>query len=984
MVRLSRMRRQQTRFLEFVVDPASEQLWRGGDAIKLRPKTYAVLLELLANPGTMLSKDHLLAAVWRDTAVTDWVLSSCIKELRQALGDDPQRPRIIETVHRRGFRFIAPLADAGGAVIPQPTSALPGSFSTAPLVGRDDALDELRQWWREALAGRRQLGFLIGEPGIGKTTLLESFLQSVDPRGAADPRQPPVLIARGHCVDQHGEGEPYLPLLEAVGGLCRGPYSQSMIRLLRHHAPAWLVQLPGLFQPEEVDALERRIAGGNRERMLRDLASFVEALPLPLVLVVEDLHWSDAATLDVLRMMARRRDPARVLAIGTYRPVDATLRNQPLRDTYLDLRTRGECRDLWLQPLTVDAVTQYLEARLPGLDEVRDVATTLYRRTDGNPLFLVNVADSLLSDGIIARDGDTWRLRGSIDDIAVAVPAGLRQMIAAQVERLDPFDLSILEAASLVGRSFSAALVAATITADVVAVEESLDRLARLGQILGRDGESAWPDGTRAGAYRFSHALDQGVVAERLSPSHRRRLHGRIGERLDRGFGQRSDEIAAILAFHFESSEEPQRAVPFLLTAAELALRHGGGYEAIAFLRRALTLVDEVPASLEKANAIIELSLRLARALPTVHGFSHPDIETSYLRAIHLSEQCNNPITRFQGIGGLTAHLIARGQLMHATDNVAPLVAMMTEMPNPAFELAGNFLLGQLRCHTGPLAEARQHFERGLAAPEIPLATMSIDLRVASNAYLAITLVHLGLPEQGRARLAEAARRSEQGRPFERGTVAQAQCYVALLLRDIDLLESAGALASALGREHGLPVIQAIGSVAAGRLAVLKGEAARGIDSIRTGIAQYIESGNALTLPLLTGVLADALAVTGDLDAARVEIARGRQCSAASGDERLLAELQRLEGEVCERAAETSAAGGHYKRAIEIATKQGARLFELRARTSFAALASGAGTSAKHRHSARAQLATFLKTLEEGSDTTDYRQANELLRQFSE
>src|SRR5262249_35565793 len=149
----------------------------------------------------------------------------------------------------------------------------------------------------------------------------------------------------------------------------------------------------------ECEAIERRLGVASRERMLREIAALVTALPAPLVLFLEDLHWSDHATLDVVSTLAQRRDLARLMLIGTYRPVEVTVRDHPLRKLHQNLRDHGRCRDVWVAPLTETGVRTYLESRWPALTGAAALASVLHERTDGNPLFLINIADYLAADG---------------------------------------------------------------------------------------------------------------------------------------------------------------------------------------------------------------------------------------------------------------------------------------------------------------------------------------------------------------------------------------------------------------------------------------------------------------------------------------------------------------------------------------------------------------------------------------------------------
>ena len=337
------------------LDLANERLWYGDQARVLRPKTFALLRYLVEHPGQLLTKATLLEALWPETTVSEVVLAVCIRELRQALGDDARTPRFIETVHRRGYRFI------GHLPIVHPSAPHTAAATPPPLlVGRAQELDALHRGLATALTGVRQILFVTGEAGLGKTTLVDAFLTAVAEQG-------PLWIGRGQCLDHYGAGEAYLPVLEALERLCRGPGGLEIVELLRQQAPTWLVQMPGLVRPAELEGLQRRVLGTTRERMLRELAEALDVLTAarPLVLVLEDLHWSDYATLDVLAVLARRREPARLLLLGTYRPPDALQRGHPLQTVQHELQLHGQCAELPLPLLTEAAVADYLAIRFP-------------------------------------------------------------------------------------------------------------------------------------------------------------------------------------------------------------------------------------------------------------------------------------------------------------------------------------------------------------------------------------------------------------------------------------------------------------------------------------------------------------------------------------------------------------------------------------------------------------------------------------------
>jgi DNA-binding winged helix-turn-helix (wHTH) protein len=378
-----------TRVLEFApfrLDLGAERLWRGAQAVRLTAKAFAVLRYLVSHAGHLVTRDELRDAVWTLPAVSEAAMTVCVGEIRRALGDAAQTPRFLETVRGRGYRFCAPVTVVGpspglsGRETPSPL-ALP---RPGPLMGREAELAQVHQWWVQAHQGTRQVGFVTGEAGIGKTTLVDAFVAQVA-------STEPVWLSWGQCLEQHGAGEPYLPLLEALGRLGRGPEGGQLVAVLRQQAPSWLVHLPALVSEDDYAVLQRRGGGVTRERMLRELAEAVETLTAmrPVVLVLEDLHWSDGATVDWLAYVARRREAARLLVLGTYRPTDAIVQGHPVHTVAQELQRHGQGRALGLGYFSEAVVAVYLAQRLATQPLPAALARALHQRTTGNPLFLV-------------------------------------------------------------------------------------------------------------------------------------------------------------------------------------------------------------------------------------------------------------------------------------------------------------------------------------------------------------------------------------------------------------------------------------------------------------------------------------------------------------------------------------------------------------------------------------------------------------------
>ncbi|MGH7960379.1 MAG: AAA family ATPase, partial [Candidatus Binatia bacterium] len=472
------------------------------------------------------------------------------QELRAVLGDDPAAPRFLETIGRQGYRFIAPLhpiqpvrslEQFGVRSLKKVGPCTPyAELRDSPLVGRETELAQLHEWLAKAQSGERQTVFVTGEPGIGKTTLVDTFLaqlgardwglgtsssslqapspkpQVPSPQVTPSPSHPFTLsfplIARGQCVEHYGAGEAYLPVFEALGRLCREPEGERCLQVLRHHAPLWLLQMPTLLSEAEFALVQRRVQGATQERMLRELAEAIEAYTAerPLLLVLEDLHWSDVSTLELIAYLARRREPARLLVIGTYRPVEGLGKEHPLRAMSQELHLHHDCMELPLEFLTEAAVGQYLLQRFgvgeTSVSSLQDVARIVHQRTEGNPLFMVNVVDFLLAQGVIVQNGAQEIVQGEVGQAAVGVPDNIRQMIERQIEHLSVAEQRVLAVASVAGGEFSAAAVAAGLGTDVWEVEEQCTGLVRRGRVLHPWGASEWPDGTVTTRYRFVHA----------------------------------------------------------------------------------------------------------------------------------------------------------------------------------------------------------------------------------------------------------------------------------------------------------------------------------------------------------------------------------------------------------------------------------------------------------------------------------------------
>ncbi len=585
-------------FPPFRLDIDNERLWLGDAELHLRPKAFAVLLYLIDQRGRLVSRVELVHAIWRDTKISDVVLRGCLREVRQALGDSVHTPQFIETVPRRGWRFIAPLSTT---LLPSMsdyqsrkdrTRHVPRLQLSTSLVGREAELEQLQQYLEEAQGNDRQVVFVTGEVGIGKTALLDALLTQAAATAG-------VWTARGQCVEQYGVGEPYLPVLEALGRLCQASETKEVIPCLRQHAPTWLLQLPGIMDSGEEERLQRLLRGATQDRMLREMAAFIEALTAERMLVLEDLHWSDASTLSLLAYLARRREAARLLIVGTYRPAEITRRNSSLRSIVQELAQSRHCRELPLAGLSERDVSEYVMRRFPEKALPATLGKTVYRYTEGNPLFVVNVVEYLIFQDSLTQRTGAGDMQEQLSQLQRSVPDTLRHVIEGQLDRLSAEEQRLLEVGSVAGVEFSATIVAAGLEENLITVEERCATLARHQLFLETVGLPVGRERRSATRYRFLHSLYHKLVYERLSTARRRHLHLSIGEHKERAYGGRAAEVATELATHFEEGRDYPRAVRYLTFAAKTAMQRHAPREASLHLHQAQELLATLPQSPE-------------------------------------------------------------------------------------------------------------------------------------------------------------------------------------------------------------------------------------------------------------------------------------------------------------------------------------------------------------------------------------------------
>ena len=494
----------------------------------------------------------------------------------------------------------------GTSLSPVSVKALVQSLPCPQVGGEADWLEESERWascgdylWKTS-KGERQIVFVTGEPGIGKTALIDEFERQT----ATDVL--PIRMARGQCIEGYGGKEAYYPILQALSTLCGSSGREHIVQILAAQAPTWFVQFPALVKRAQRESLQREIMGATRERMLREIGEAMEIITAesPLLLVLEDLQWVDPSTVDLISSLARGRGAAKLMIIGTYRPVDLALSDHPLKSVKQDLLVHQLCHEIGLAPLGEAAVAEYLAAGSAEADLPIGLAGLLHRHTEGNPLFMIAALELMTERNFISRGNGRWQIQVPLEEIDLGVPENLRQMIEAQIERLTEEQQKALEVASVTGASFASSVSAAAGNLDSETFQEICESVSRRHHMVRVVADQQFPDGIVSPRYEFVHALYREVFYQRLSPGRRMKLHGKIGEFLEVMFRDHLSEAAAELAHHFEKASDWPRAVKYLRLSAETAARRFAHRETAEALQRSLELLNKLPEAARAASEI--------------------------------------------------------------------------------------------------------------------------------------------------------------------------------------------------------------------------------------------------------------------------------------------------------------------------------------------------------------------------------------------
>jgi len=904
-------------FGPFLLHTGRGTLERDGQSLRIRPKTLAVLTHLARRPGELVHRDDLLAAVWPEVKVEATVVKVCIRELRNLLADDAAAPRFIENVPRRGYRFIAEVRFDGAAS---------ADGEAQPIVGRGSEIETLDSLFAEAAAGSRRLVFLSGEAGIGKSTLIEVF------RARASGK---AVVARGQCIERLGESEPFLPFLEAIGRLCRNREGDQILPLLRRFAPTWLLQLPELIDSAERDSLQLNYSGTTAARMMREMVIGLERIAgdATIVLLLEDVHWADSSTLELLAALGRRSEAARLFVLATYRSAGEGTDSQQLATTIGELLWHRQATRLELAGLGDGDVALYLTQAFPGISDVDALAALLRARTGGNPLFLLNVLAQLRAAGALRRHSGSWRLVPTLRDLEKKLPETLLQALHVQTSALTREQSAVLEAASVVGGEFAAALVAAALDMAPRRVEEICAGLARQRGLLRRVGEARWADTPVSSCYTFAHDLHRASFYDRLPAPRRRSLHLHIGETLESLAGSDREAAAGALANHFELAGDGRRSAIYHLDAGRAAVRRYAYREATDHLERGLSSIVAITEHAECERLELALNAELGVALINARGFAAPEVKRCYDRALELCPSHTESAELFPILEGLHSYFAVVGDLAKARDFADRMLAMSESSGLKVWQVEGHHTSGCVELRCARMDEARRHLRAALDLYDAEASAVGIrfcghDPKVCCLGNLAVAEHFSGYSDRGldlaRAALAHAERIAH---PYSLGLAEQMLAWLHLMRFEAEAGLRHAEAALALATDGSFAQLELMA-------ALFRAWALAAVGRTREGSELLAQAREILALVSpptveLDGILVAVLPLCGRVDETMDVVTQALDRVDAGGPHYLHANLLWVRGELHLAAGRRDAAEVDLERARNLARRQRCPALEL-------------------------------------------------------
>jgi predicted ATPase len=847
-----------------------------------------------------------------------------------------------------------------------------GSTSLTPLVGREQEIGLLLERWAQVKDGFGQVVLLSGEAGIGKSRLVQVLKEQVasEPQAWLTPCQcspyyqhsalyPMIDLLERVALHFEREESPAQKLRKLEGFVVQ--YGLPLAEVVPLFAALLSLPLPTDYAPPNLSPEQQK------QQTLQALLTILlrVAAQQPVLFVVEDLHWVDPSTLELLSLLVDQGPTARILALFTFRP-----------DFSPPWTGRAYLTQVSVHRLPRRQAVEVIRQVAHGKTLPPEVVEQIVAKTDGVPLFVEELTKMVLESGLLQEREDCYELTGPLPPLAI--PATLHDSLMARLDRLATVK-SLAQLGATLGREFSYELLQAVSPWDEGTLQRGLHQLVE-AEFLYQRGLP--PQAT----YLFKHALIQDAAYQSLLKSTRQQYHQRIAQVLEEHFPEVSETQPELLAHHYTEAGLLAQALPLWQQAGERALQRSANLEAIEHLNKGLAVLATLPETTDRLQHELDLHVTLGPALTATKGYVSPEVEHTFARAWELCQRIGEPPQRFPVLYGLCALYWVSGKHRQARDQAEQFLLLAQRQEDTAPLVVAHRALGLPLYFMGEVTQAREHFAQSVALYD-PQQHRTLafaygqDPGVAGLVLDAYALWTLGYPDQALRRSQKACRLAEElAHPF---TLAYTFATLAIFhqwRRDREEAWRHAEAATRICREQGSPYWLGVGLILQGWACATQHQAAEQLASMHEGMTIYRVMDAALWLPYFLTILAETSGAAGQPDAGLRLLDEARTVMDSTQERVYEAEIHRVQGElVLAQAADQHAqAETCFQHALAIARRQQTRAWELRTATSLAHLWQQQGKHAE----ARELLAPIYAWFTEGFDTADLQEAKTLLEEL--
>jgi class 3 adenylate cyclase/predicted ATPase len=848
-----------------------------------------------------------------------------------------------------------------------------GRTGLTPLVGREQEIGLLVERWAQVKEGVGQVVLLSGEAGIGKSRLVQVLTAHV----AAEPQ---TWLTPCQCSPYYQNTALY-PMIDLLGRVAlrfeREESPEQKLRKLEGFVVQYglpLAEAVPLFAallsiPLGADYAPLTVSPEQQKQKTLQafLAIFLRiAAQQPVLFVMEDLHWVDPSTLELLTLLVDQGPTARILALFTCRP-----------DFHPPWSGRSHLTQVTLNRLPRRQAAELTGRVAHGKALPPEVIEQVVAKTDGVPLFVEELTKMMLESGMLQEQAERYVLTGPLPPLAI--PTTLHDSLMARLDRLAAVK-GLAQLGATLGREFTYELLQAVSPWDEATLHRGLQQLV-VAEFLYQQGLPPYA------TYRFKHALIQDAAYQSLLRSTRQQYHQRIGQVLEAHFPETAETQPEWLAHHYTQAGLTEQAVQYWLRAGQHASERSAYLEAVSHCTTGIELLTTLPETPARTQQAVTLYIALGAALQITKGHTAPEVEHAYTQAYALCQQVGETPELVQVLFGLWRFYVVRPQLHTAREFGDTLLRLAQQASDPALAVVAHYALGMTWLYLGAPATARQHVEEVIAryTPDhrrAPVFRMGLDLGVSCRTYAAVTLWLLGYPAQALARLHEALTLAHAlSHPY---SLAWARCWAAYVYQfhgDVPGVHEQAEAAVALSTAQGFPLWAAWGTSLRGWAIAMQGQGEEGMAQVRQGIASFRAAGAGVFIPYFCTLLADIAVHLGRTEEGLQALTEAYTLMEQQEERWWEAEICRLRGVSLLRQPGTPQAEAEacFRQALDVARRQEAKSLELRAAMSLARL----WQQQAKRVEAYALLAPIYSWFTEGFDTADLQEAKALLEELA-